>query len=108
MKAIEYTSPTYLHCDNEECGKNTDIPEGKTLKDCIGIPCPYCGSNLLTQGDYDHTESILAQIELLNGILPPPEEGDKMVEMRYNHHNGRTSIQITDSPSEGKEEGADT
>lgn len=101
-KAIDYDPVVSLHCDNEPCGKDTAIPEGKTLADCIGMPCPHCGSNLLTQEDHDHIQNLFKTIDQLNETLPPREEGEEEVHMTYHHHAGETTIEIKTPGSQTK------
>lgn len=62
----------------------------------VGTPCPKCGSDLLTQSDYDFYESVIAPaldlIEYINGIVDPTgEKPRKMVSVHG--HNGKVTVQ---------------
>ena len=53
-----------IKCDNPECGwadKTMELGE-----DHIGMPCPKCGQNLLTQEDYDNFKIVMDSVDLVN------------------------------------------
>lgn len=64
------------------------------MEDCVGMPCPNCGSNLLTQADYDNVIALIEMIDNLNKILPKSDVNDGKVLMTYHHHDGQTKIEI--------------
>jgi ssDNA-binding Zn-finger/Zn-ribbon topoisomerase 1 len=60
-----------LQCDNPKCDyTNTDIAF-EDYKDWIDVPCPECGENLLTEGDYGRALALRETIKMINSI--PPE-----------------------------------
>ncbi len=69
MKIIEIHQEHLIVCDNPRCDykiKNeTGDPNAET-KHFIGVPCPKCGQNLLTQQDYDDAKKLLSTINFVN------------------------------------------
>lgn len=44
-----------IKCDNKNCNYENDDVKFEEYPSYINKPCPVCGSNLLTQIDYDNT-----------------------------------------------------
>lgn len=55
-----------LKCDAAECDYTYAFKEGDTYEKFLNAPCPECGSNLLTQEDYETMMEVFALIELAN------------------------------------------
>lgn len=56
------------HCDYRKEGvKFEDYPQW------LNKPCPKCGANLLTQEDLDSIKMLFSFAELVNAIIPEPE-----------------------------------
>jgi predicted nucleic acid-binding Zn-ribbon protein len=67
-----------IKCDNKGCDyKNEDVSMSDYEK-WLNKPCPKCGSNLLTQADYETTKALLAFTETLNDVLPKAEDDEAM------------------------------
>jgi HPt (histidine-containing phosphotransfer) domain-containing protein len=72
MSNFEIQSMGYIQCDNPGCGYEspTETTSLEHLKEQIGTPCPKCGSNLLTQEDYDDTAKTFEYLNILNEMSP--------------------------------------
>ena len=92
-----------IKCDNPKCDFADMSVKFEDYKDWLNKPCPKCGSNLLTQKDYDNTKilmKITGAISNLFGDIPDdtpksrikinmdgtgkvefenPESGDKLI-----------------------------
>jgi predicted nucleic-acid-binding Zn-ribbon protein len=67
-----------IKCDNKDCDyKNEDISVSDYEK-WLNKPCPKCGSNLLTQADYEATKALIALTETLNDVILQAEDDEKM------------------------------
>jgi len=75
MEAIKIKSLGGLKCDKPGCGYIIkDVPV-KDYKDWINKPCPLCGSNLLTEADYQCFMKTLSFVNGVNSLfshLPKP------------------------------------
>ena len=61
-----------LKCDNPNCEWHDDSIKVEDYKDWVNVPCPSsCGSNLLTEDDYNKTLAFVYQlfIRLLMRLL---------------------------------------
>ena len=59
-----------LTCDNTQCDwEDPTIPHSDAEK-WIDRPCPKCGENLLTKGDYDRWMATMRVAELINTLTP--------------------------------------
>lgn len=83
----------YLKCDADGCGCR--VPVEAISADDIGRPCPRCGSNLLTEGDFQAYERVMAAIDSLNAAAAVlgirPEDGSTRI-VEIGHHDGTTTI----------------
>lgn len=84
----------YLLCDNPACGIRHPVP--KITKEMIGLACSKCGSDLLTQEDYDLYESVIAPaieiIEYLNKAIDPKGEMSRKT-INLHGRNGKVTVQ---------------
>jgi len=84
MKALQYKG-TNIICDNKDCDYR-DIADLSKLKSYINKPCPKCGSNLLTEEDYDIYIGLMNEVNIINNILGDVKVDDdteiKEVEVR--------------------------
>lgn len=55
-----------IKCDNPECCYADETVKVEDYKDWLNKPCPECGSNLLTQADYDNVQMLIKVAKLLN------------------------------------------
>lgn len=65
MKNIEFIS-SGIKCDNENCNFKDESVEFNQYNDWINKPCPLCGSNLLTERDYQNVLHLLKFVEIAN------------------------------------------
>lgn len=95
----------FLKCDNEACGIRHDV--GTITEGMIGMPCPECGSDMLTQDDWDfYKTSIRPMMHLSVALgLSRPADADTPPEMRMsvNSHNGEIRISLP-SPTQARSE----
>ena len=71
---IETTKSGGIQCDKSGCGWSDDLVPVEDYENWINKPCPECGSNLLTQEDYDKTQSIIHAIDTINSMTPEDME----------------------------------
>jgi len=67
-KLIEYTQENLIECDNIGCDfviPTKDVPNSDG-KEYIGVPCPQCGENLLTEKDYLDDKKLVMLIDKIN------------------------------------------
>jgi hypothetical protein len=56
-----------LKCDN--CTWRNDSVPFSDYQACIGMPCPKCGNNILTQKEYDDCVRMIKKVEKIEGVL---------------------------------------
>ena len=91
--AIE-TIAEYLKCDALGCDHHETV--AAMTADLIGKQCPKCGSNLLTEQDfntYSEHSKIMAAINKIIGPVEVPD-GQKMQVVSYNPHGSKITIEI--------------
>lgn len=65
---IEQTNNSGIKCDNPNCDfVDTETPDAE-IAQWLGVPCPKCGENLLTQEDLDTSLKFHAMMDLINGM----------------------------------------
>lgn len=64
MKNIEYFQQSGLMCDY--CDFVDETLE--VSQESVGMSCPKCGENLLTQEDFDMNESFIKNINFVNSL----------------------------------------
>lgn len=60
-----------IKCDNPKCDYMDQSVELKDYPNWLNKPCPKCGSNLLTQADYDNVKAIVELAEIMNKSIGP-------------------------------------
>jgi hypothetical protein len=98
-KIIDYDASQIgkLQCDAPDCDyvSPTALPWGPEL---IGMPCPKCGANLLTERDYRLTERFMRVVDFINRVFGPifgrrvQPPGAPSMSVRF--HDGETDIKI--------------
>jgi hypothetical protein len=68
-----------IKCDAKDCDYNDMTVKVDSYKEWLNKPCPKCGTNLLTQADYDNTLLIIQLTEMMNRILPERKDDDEIV-----------------------------
>lgn len=90
MKHAKAQHSFFLHCD--ACHHEVTL-DGWMGKQHIGLPCPLCGADMLTESDYKVGRRVQWVIRVLRflGLVRPaaskPRPGDQRVRLHY--HNGR-------------------
>jgi hypothetical protein len=90
-----------LNCDAAGCSHVEHV--GKITVEMVGLACPACGSNLLTQADWIAWQPYSAILSEASS-LPKSDDGPK-VEFRVRLHGATTRIEFgpetkDDEPSE--------
>jgi|SRR5665213_1464927 len=90
-----------LHCDNPACGY--DLPEGSVTwgPHLIGYECPECGSDMLTQADYNGSERVMKTMRWINkwfgwlghDYIPDDPHYESV---RIHYHDGKTVVDRSD------------
>ena len=61
-----------IKCDNQpDCNWADWTIDPENWKDWLNVPCPECGSNLLTQADFDKIVQINQLFDLINEMDLP-------------------------------------
>lgn len=79
-----------LNCDAQGCDHVE--PVGKITADMVGVPCPKCGANLLTEDDWRNWQPFSSFLSAINGI--DGGEQDQKVSLRVGLHGSKTTIEI--------------
>lgn len=58
--------------------RNDEVKVGK-YEEWLNKPCPKCGTNLLTQEDFDNTKMLISFTQMMNSILPKSEDNEESV-----------------------------
>ena len=82
-----------IKCDNPECDYIDQSVELKDYPNWLNKPCPKCGSNLLTQADYDNVKAIIELTGIINQSLGPVED-DEPVGIATVRMNGTGKVEI--------------
>ncbi|WP_052465768.1 zinc ribbon domain-containing protein [Phaeobacter sp. S60] len=80
-----------LKCDAAGCGHVEQVMH--ITAEHVGMPCPKCGSNLLTRQDWEAWRPIQA-LMLAASSLDSAGSGEK-IELNVRVHGEKTSIEIT-------------
>jgi predicted nucleic acid-binding Zn-ribbon protein len=67
-----------IKCDVPNCDYRKEDVSVSDYENWLNKPCPKCGSNLLTQEDYDATKALISLAETLNNVIPKAEDDEKM------------------------------
>jgi len=80
-----------LNCDAPECEHVEKV--GVITADMVDMPCPACGSNLLTSEDWVGWKAVSEIMAVVEKIAPDSDGGPK-VSMRVGLHGKKTRIEI--------------
>jgi len=87
----------YLKCDADWCDYEGNEPDyGAHL---IGKPCPKCGADLLTQGDFDQGEPMRTMMQMLvkAGLVFEPDADTSHMKapalLKVKSHKGKIIIE---------------
>lgn len=80
-----------IKCDNPECDFADANVEIEDYINWLNKPCPICGSNLLTQQDYDNVHKILEAVNFVNENFEIVESEDKENTLSF-HMNGSGEV----------------
>lgn len=84
----------FLKCDADGCDHVEHMAE--ITADMVGRPCPKCGANLLTQGDFTTYMSMVRPLMqgLIDAGLSQPATADTPPEQRVsvNYHDGTLKV----------------
>ena len=70
IKVLEYKI-VGIKCDNPNCTyENKDVCF-KDYKKWLNKPCPLCGSNLLTQNDFNTVRTLVKIVKIINFLTRP-------------------------------------
>ena len=75
-----------IKCDNKECDFNDMTVLFEDYANWLNKPCPKCGSNLLTQKDYDCTKLLFQMGNYLIDTLPEVPDDEQLFKVRANFH----------------------
>ncbi len=93
MKEAIQFSVGGIKCDNPTCDYMDQAVELKDYPNWLNKPCPKCGSNLLTQADYDNVQAIIELTGIINQSLGSVGD-DEPVEVATVRMNGTGKIEI--------------
>lgn len=67
-----------IKCDNPDCDYREEGVLVSDYEKWLNKPCPKCGSNLLTQADYEATKALITVTKIINSVLPNAENDEKV------------------------------
>jgi len=75
-----------IKCDNKECDFNDMSVKFEEYTEWLNKPCPKCGSNLLTQQDYDAIKTMIDIVGIVNEVVPEVKEDEQLYKMSVDFH----------------------
>ena len=87
-----------IKCDNSKCDFVDQSVRIQDYDKWLNKPCPKCGSNLLTQADYDNVQMLLKLVHIVNENCPVTEEEIQ------NNNSGKTTTMTFNFNGSGKME----
>tara|TARA_R110000744_G_scaffold361442_1_gene469201 strand:- start:7 stop:276 length:270 start_codon:yes stop_codon:yes gene_type:complete len=82
----------HLKCDADDCSHVQVV--GEITAEMVDMPCPKCGSNLLTPGDWESWQGMRALFDAVKSVIPEGDDDGPKVAMRVGLHGKKTSIEI--------------
>ena len=87
-----------IKCDNPECDYMDETVKVEDYKNWLNKSCPKCGSNLLTQKDYDNVQMLIGLADIINEKYVVDEEvqnklGNKQQTIMF-HMNGSGKMDV--------------
>lgn len=94
-KLIHFDGSTMnLVCDESDCDYTGPLGEALTSS-VIGKPCPDCGSNLMTERDFDSARKLFKLFDTVNkwlGWMGTETPTGNYKNISIHHHHGKTEI----------------
>ena len=103
-----------IKCDNPECSYRDDEVKYEDYIHWLNKPCPECGSNLLTEADYNIVLKMVKAVNFINRLVTmvtppfmrkkakPLEEMDKLTRVTVElNGTGKATVEIHE-PEENK------
>lgn len=81
-----------IKCDNKECGFNDMTVLFEDYANWLNKPCPKCGSNLLTQQDFDTVKILMDITEIVNECSPETTEDEQLFKMSAEFNGTRKVV----------------
>ncbi len=95
-----------IKCDNSKCDFVDQSVRIQDYDKWLNKPCPKCGSNLLTQADYDNVQMLLSLVNIINENYPVTEETQnnfgKYTTISFNF-DGSGKMEVEVNETENKE-----
>lgn len=82
-----------IKCDNKKCDYADETVEIKDYKNWLNKPCPKCGSNLLTQADYNNVQELIKLATFINKNEEIHESTEKESTITF-HMDGSGEVEI--------------
>lgn len=97
-QAIEYKIEG-IKCD--ACDYKDESVKVEDYPDWVNKPCPDCGENLLTEGDFAFVEKMINAASILNSMFSPREDDAEVVKTSIElDGTGSVAIEIADKERE--------
>jgi len=84
-----------IKCDNKECNFKDMSVQFEDYYKWLNKPCPKCGSNLLTQQDYDTVKILIDLTAIVNEEVSDVDEGEQLFKMSV-EFNGTSRVVFSD------------
>lgn len=82
----------HLKCDADGCGHVEDVEA--ITEQHVGMACPACGANLLTEADWQAWKPIQALLAAVEGVAASqPDQGERTA-VRIGLHGAKTTIEF--------------
>ena len=65
---IELTNNGGLKCDNPSCDWEDTTIKMEDYGEWVNKPCPKCGENVLSEGDYTMTQALHSAVDFINSL----------------------------------------
>lgn len=89
-----------IKCDNPKCDFVDKSVKFEDYKDWLNKPCPKCGSNLLTQEDYNNTKILIEVTNAVNNLFGDVSDDLPKSRMKINM-NGTGKVEF-ENPENGE------
>tara|TARA_R110000850_G_scaffold72801_2_gene159945 strand:+ start:2627 stop:2926 length:300 start_codon:yes stop_codon:yes gene_type:complete len=81
-----------LDCDAVDCSHVEVV--GKITAEMVGMPCPNCGSNLLTADDWEMWKPFSALLNAVRAIGSDAPSDAEKISVRVGLHGAKTTIEF--------------
>lgn len=79
----------FLRCDAAGCDHVEMV--GTITGDMVGMPCPACGANLLTEQDWKQWASFVAVLNAVQALIPEGS-GGAPIKTSVHIHEGKVTM----------------